>query len=124
MSTDIHNHALQVTAGADLSADAVKFKAVTLGGTIAATPLQAAGILRHGGRSGEQVTVYTAGVFKALFGAAVNTVGYPLTVTTSGFIIAASSGGQTIGRSRALVASGDIANAFFDFKNLGYSTVA
>jgi hypothetical protein len=124
MSTDIDVNYLQVAATVDLSADAVKFKAVTLAGTIAATPLQAAGILRHGGRSGETVSVAYAGVFKAIFGAAVSTVGYPLTVTTSGFIIAAGSGGACIGRARAIVASGEIANAMFDFKNLGYSTVA
>lgn len=115
---------IQVTAGADLDADAVKFKAVTLAGTIAATPLLAAGILRHGAKNGEQLSVAYEGVHKAQFGTAVGTVGYPLTVTTSGFVIAASSGGATIGRSIAVTASGDIAKAFFDFKSLGYSTVA
>lgn len=115
---------IQVTAGADLDGEDVKFKAVTLAGTIAATPLLAAGILYHGAKNSEQLSVAYEGVFKALFGAAVNTVGYPLTVTTSGWVIAASSGGATIGRSRATVASGDLATAFFDFTQLGYSTVA
>jgi hypothetical protein len=124
MSTDLDIKLIQVTAGADLDGDASKFKAVTLAGTIAATPLLAAGILRHGAKNGEQLSVAYQGVFKALFGAAVGTVGYPLTVTTSGFIVAASSGGATIGRSRAVVASGDLATAFFDFTQLGYSTVA
>jgi hypothetical protein len=124
MSTDLDIKLIQVTAGADLDGEGSKFKAVTLAGTIAATPLLAAGVLRHGAKNGEQLSVAYEGVFKAIFGAAVSTVGYPLTVTTSGFIIAASSGGATIGRSRATVASGDIANAFFDFKSLGYSTVA
>lgn len=124
MSTDLDIKLIQVTAGADLDGDGSKFKAVTLSGTIAATPLLAAGILRHGAKNGEQLSVAYQGVFKALFGAAVNTVGYPLTVTTSGWIIAASSGGATVGRSRATVASGDLANAFFDFTSLGYSTVA
>lgn len=124
MSTDLDIKLIQVTAGADLDADAVKFKAVTLAGTIAATPLLAAGILRHGAKNGEQLSVAYEGAFKAQFGTAVGTVGYPLTVTTSGFVIAASSGGATIGRSISVTASGDIAKAFFDFKSLGYSTVA
>lgn len=124
MSTDLEMDLIQVTAGADLSGDAVKFKAVTLAGTIAATPLLAGGVLRHGGQSGEQVSLAYKGAFKALFGAAVATVGYPLTVTASGFIIAASSGGASIGRSIATVSSGDLAQAFFDFSVLGYSTVA
>ena len=124
MSTDQDLKLIQVTAAADLDADAVKFKAITLAGTIAATPLLAAGILRHGAKNGEQVSVAYEGVFKAQFGTAVGTVGYPLTVTTSGFVIAASSGGATVGRSISVTASGDIAKAFFDFKSLGYSTVA
>lgn len=124
MATDLEFSTVQVAATEDLSADSRKFKAVTLAGTIAATPLLAGGILRHGGRSGETVTLANQGLCKALFGGAVNTVGYPLTVTTSGFIIAASSGGATIGRSRFTCASGDLALAFFDFNNLGYSTVA
>lgn len=124
MAVDNDFRTVQVAATEDLSADSRKFKACTLSGTIAATPLLAGGILRHGGKSGETITLGYSGLLKALFGGAVNTVGYPLTVTTSGFIIAASSGGQTIGRSRFTCASGDLQLAFFDFKNLGYSTVA
>jgi hypothetical protein len=124
MATDLEMKLLQVVAGADLDGEGVKFKAITLNGTVAATPLQAAGVLRYGAKNGETVSVAHRGEFKALFGAAVNTVGYPLTVTTSGWIIAASSGGASIGRSRSTCASGDLALAFFDFSQLGYSTVA
>ncbi len=124
MATDLDMDLIQITAGADLDADAVKFKAVTLAGTIAATPLLAGGILRHGAKNGETVSLAYKGTFKALFGAAVSTVGYPLTVTTSGFIIAASSGGASVGRSLTTVASGDLAKAMFDFSVLGYSVVA
>lgn len=124
MATDLDFDLIQVAATADLSGEGSKFKAVTIGGTIAATPLLAAGILRHGAQSGGTLSVAHRGVFKALFGAAVSTVGYPLTVTTSGWVIAASSGGATIGRSLSTVASGDLAKAMFDFAVLGYSTVA
>lgn len=124
MATDLDYKCLQVSATVDLSGAGVRFKAITFGGAIAASNLQAAGILRHPGKSGEAVSVMYEGIFKAQFGTAVGTVGYPLTVTTSGFIIAASSGGSTIGRSISVTASGDIAQAMFDFLNPGYSVVA
>lgn len=124
MATDLEYKIMPVVATVDLSGSGVDFKAVTFGGAIAPSNLQAAGILRNGGKIGETVSVMYQGVFKAQFGTAVNTAGYPLAITTSGFVIAGSSGSSTIGRSIAISASGDIAQAYFDFRNLGYSVVA
>lgn len=120
MTTDLKYQAMPVVAGADLDTAASLFKAVTLGGTIAASPNLAAGILRHGGKTGEHLSVIYEGITKVLVGAAINTVGFPLTVTTSGFIIAASSGGASIGRALTTAASGDLVQAAVDFKTIGF----
>lgn len=124
MATDLWKHSIPVRAGADLSAAAVQFKAVTFAGTIAATTVSAAGILRFGGKQNENVTVDVFGIFKAQFGTAVNTAGYPLKATTSGFIVAAASGDESCGRAMAVTASGDIAQAMFNFLGLGQATEA
>lgn len=120
MTTDLKYSAMPVTAGADLDTAASRFKAVTLNGTIAANPNLAAGILRHGGKTGETLSVIYEGITKVLAGAAISTVGFPITVTTSGFIIAASSGGTSIGRSLTTCASGDLVQVAVDFKTIGF----
>lgn len=119
MATDLWKWDVPIRAGADLTGDGVKFKAISFGGTIAATSIAAAGILRFGGKQNENVSVNVLGVFKAQFGTAVNTAGYPLKVTTSGFIVAASSGDDCVGRSTAVTGSGDLAQAFFNFLSAG-----
>lgn len=124
MTTDLSFESMPVTATEDLSAAAQRFKGVTLNGTIAANNLRAAGILRSGGKTGETVSVIYEGITKVVVGAAVNTVGYPLKLTTSGFVIAAASGDLTFGRSVTTAASGDLMQAMVDFKTLGYSIVA
>ena len=121
MTTELKNSKLQITAGADLDTPASRFKAVTVGGTIAASvTYQAAGILYHGGKTGEQLSVVYEGITKVYAGAAVTSAGQQLKITTSGYIIAAVSGDLSIGRSLAFCASGDLVQAFVDFKNIGY----
>lgn len=119
MATDLFKWSIPVRAGADLTGDGVKFKAVTFAGTIAPTSIAAAGILRFGGKQNENVTLDIFGVFKAQFGTAVNTAGYPLKITTSGFVVAAASGDKCVGRAMAVTASGDIAQAMFNFLSAG-----
>lgn len=110
-----------IVAGADLDTPASRFKAVTIGGTIAASvTYQAAGVLRHGGKSGETLGVIYEGITKVIAGAAVASGGVQLTITTSGFFISAVSGDLSIGRSLEFCASGDLVKAFVDFKNIGY----
>ncbi len=124
MATDLWKCSMPVRAGADLTGDGVKFKAITYAGTIAATSIAAAGILRFGGKQNENVTLDVFGIFKAQFGTAVNTAGYPLKATTSGYIVAANSGDESIGRAMAVTASGDIAQAMFNFLTCGQATEA
>lgn len=104
-----------VQATDDLSIAGARFKAITLGGAIAATTSRAAGVLMTSTRSGEFASAIYEGVAKVIAGAAVTTLGYPLTITTSGFFIAASSGGSSCGRALAAAASGDLIPAFVDF---------
>lgn len=112
-----------VSATEDLSGN-VLHKAVTISGTIAATPALAIGVLRSKGVVGQQVAAVYKGITKVIVGAAVTTPGYPITITTSGFFIAATaaaSGGTLgtghIGRllNTAAVASGDLVPALVDF---------
>lgn len=119
MATDLWKMSMPVRAGADLTGDGVKFKAISFAGTIAATSIAAAGILRFGGKQNETVTIDTLGVFKAQFGTAVGTPGYPLKITTSGYVVAAASGDDCVGRAVAVTASGDIAQAMFNFLSAG-----
>lgn len=121
MTTDNKFCEYTIVAGANLDTPASRFKAVTVGGTIAAAvDYSAAGILRHGGKTGESLGVIYEGITKVLAGAAVTSAGLRLKITTSGFIIAAVSGDLTIGRALGFCSSGDLVQAFVDFKNLGY----
>lgn len=96
----------------------VLHRAITYAGAYAANTVRAAGILVSKGRTGEFVTAATAGEVKVQIGAAVSTIGYPLTITTSGFLIAASSGGASVGRSQATGSSGDIIPAIIDLMTI------
>jgi hypothetical protein len=121
MTTDNKFSEYAIVAGADLDTPASRFKAVTIGGTIAASvTYQAAGILRHGGKTGETLGVVYEGITKVIAGAAISSGGVQLKITTSGYIITAVSGDLTIGRSLNFCASGDLVQAFVDFKNIGY----
>lgn len=121
MATDLKFSEMPVVAGADLDTPASRFKAVTIGGTIAASvTYTAAGILRNGGKTGETLGVIYEGITKVLAGAAIASGGMQLKITTSGFIIAAVSGDLSIGRSLGFCSSGDFVQAFVDFKNIGY----
>jgi hypothetical protein len=121
MTTDNKFSEIAIVAGADLDTPASRFKAVTIGGTIAASVTYTSlGILRHGGKTGETLGVIYEGITKVLAGAAITSGGMQLKITTSGYIIAAVSGDLTIGRSLGFCASGDLVQAFVDFKNIGY----
>ncbi len=120
MATDLHFEVLPINATADLSGEGSKFKAISYGGTIAASNNAAAGLLRYGARSGERVSVSYMGIAKAQMGTAVSTAGFPVKVTTSGFLIACASGDTSIGRVLAITGSGDLAQVSYDFRNLGY----
>ena len=126
MTTHINNDdLLQLIASQDLIANAGQFKVVTFAGAISADNTKAAGILWAPNVQSMGISVVYEGVIKAYVGAAVGTVGYGLKCTTSGYLIAASSGDTTVGRMLdATAASGDIARVFVDFQSLGYWTSA
>lgn len=109
MTGHIREESLQVTATEDLSATAQRYKAVTYAGAIAADTKRVAGIMRFGATSGGLVTAITEGITKGDCSTAVSTAGWPLKVVTSGWLAAAASGDQVIGRyiGQAATASGD-----------------
>jgi hypothetical protein len=121
MTTHIRENLLGVRATQDLTG--FKYRAVTYGGAVAATAAAAAGLLKYGCNSGYDASVVTDGITKAQIGAAVSTLGFPITITTSGFVIAASSGGLTIGRALSVGNSGDLIEVSVDFTDLSASVV-
>ena len=121
MATHIKEEKYQVVAGADLTADSAMHHAISLiSGTITATARESIGVLKSLGASGNHIAVCYQGITKLAVGAAVGSAGAPLTVTTSGWFSAATSGQYTIGRALAAAASGDLVSAMVDFKNLAY----
>lgn len=119
MATDIKKDVFTIAAAQDLTAASALFKVVTFGGTIAAAADTArwAGVNVTNVASGENASAAYVGIFKASFGAAVSTPGWPLKVANSGWLTAAASGDTTIGRAVAAVASGDLAMGMFNFMN-------
>lgn len=105
--------AVTLAAGADLSA--AQHKAVAVGGTIAATSTAAFGLLQNKpAASGRSATIGYAGQMKAYAGAAI-TAGATVMVTTSGFVITATSAGNVCGKALATAASGDLFPGIFNF---------
>lgn len=109
---------MTVTAAQDLTVADALYHAVTLAGTIAASTSRVGGVLRYRASSGQQASLIYEGIAKVMAGGAVSTLGYPLTVTASGWFIAASSGGAAVGRALATAASGDLVSALVDFSNI------
>jgi hypothetical protein len=125
MTAEINVQYYPVVATADLSAAANDntgplHKVVTCNGAIAGAPQLAMGVLKSKGAIGESLSVAVRGVVKAFAGAAISTIGYPITVTTSGFITAAVSGGYMVGKAMEVCASGDLRPFLVDFTNIGY----
>lgn len=122
----IHNDAetLTIQAGQDLTAQASRYRAVTVNGTLLANVAGGApgngpiGILITAQNSGEWATVQFAGIVKAIAGAAVSTKGYPLQASSGGYLFAAVSGGNHIGRALETAASGDLFSCLVDFSTV------
>lgn len=118
MTTHGRQNAWTVNAAEDLSVASARFHAVSFGGLVVANTSRALGVLVTSARSGERISAVVEGVAKVVAGGAINTLGYPLTITTSGFFVAASSGGAMVGRATATCASGDLVEAFVDFHTI------
>jgi hypothetical protein len=118
MTTSGRQNLWSVQATEDLSVATARFHAVSLAGLVVASVSRVGGILVTSARSGERVSLVYEGVAKVAAGGAVSTLGYPLKITTSGWLIVAASGDQHVGRALATCASGDLVEAFVDFMTL------
>ena len=106
-----------VNAGADLSA--AQYKAIAIGGTIAATSALTIGFLQNKpAASGRAATLGYSGHMKA-YAAGALTAGDDVMVTTSGFITSATSAGNICGKVLTTAASGDLVNGLFSFIGQG-----
>jgi hypothetical protein len=118
MTTHIKHELRQIVAGADLSGTGAQFKVVTLDGVICSAALfnRAAGILFYGGVASSFLGVAYVGITKAYIGATCASIGFPLAIANSGFLVPVTSGGFAVGRlSDATAASGDLAQVSVDF---------
>lgn len=124
MTTHNEQCVFTVQAAEDLSAQSARFKAITLAGTLmpanpaAGTSQRVAGVNITSARSGENATYVYQGITKAVAGAAISTLGYPIMVGSSGFMFAAASGSIHVGRAIETAASGDLFQCFVDFNTL------
>lgn len=124
MTVSNESRSYNVLATSDLSAQATRFRAITLNGvvvptaTAAGASAQAAGILTSSSRSGELATYVYDGLTKMVAGAAISTLGFPIMVGSLGFIFAASSGASHIGRTLEVAASGDLFMGHVNFQSL------
>ena len=118
MTVHIREEYFQVTAAEDLSATTIRYKCITYGGTVAADSKRAAGICRFVANSGYNATVVIEGITKADCASAVSTPGWPLKITTSGWLTACASGDISVARYVGQVAtnSGDRIPVAADFK--------
>lgn len=115
---------IQVIAGADLNTGGgtgAQYKAVAVGGTIAATGTTAIGLLLNKPKNGEDASVGYSGHMKGVAGAAI-TAGARLMVTTSGYLITAAGAVMPCGRALATCASGASVEGLFDFTATGVSS--
>ncbi|HEY6922581.1 MAG TPA: capsid cement protein [Steroidobacteraceae bacterium] len=115
MTTEGRQNKWALTATEDLSVATARYHAVSFAGLVVASTSRAAGILVTSAKSGERVSVVYEGVAKVAAGGAVSTLGYPLKITTSGWLVVAASGDAMVGRATATCASGDLVEAFVDF---------
>ncbi len=118
MTTHGRQNDWAIVATEDLSVATARFHAVSFAGLVVASHSRAAGILVTSARSGERVSVVYEGVAKCAIGAAVTTLGYPLKITTSGWLIAAASGDAHCGRTTTAAASGDFVECWVDFMSV------
>lgn len=124
MTVHVTEQIFQVTAAEDLSTAAMRYKAVTIAGTIAGNVKNVAGLLKFGANSGGFAGVIIAGITKADCAIAISTPGWGLKATTSGWLTAAASGDQIVGRymGQTATASGDRIPIWLDAMGVGFWT--
>ena len=102
---------ISVKAGEDLSA--AQFTAIEIDGTVAATAAVTRGILQNKPKSGENAALTVIGRSKFKAGGTI-AAGNNLTIADSGFLVATSSGDNSLGFSIFAVASGGITEGVFN----------
>jgi hypothetical protein len=112
---------IQVTE--DLNASTAQYHAIALNdGKLAANGSEASGIIQNKPKNTEAAEIVYLGESRFAAGGAVN-AGAKLTVTTSGWVIAApGSGYYIVGRAKAAVTSGSIGIGFFNFASTIYAS--
>lgn len=117
MAIQGHFDSIAITSSDDLSA--AQYTAVDALGQTAAASENAIGLLQNKpAAAGRQAQVGYHGHMKAYAGAAI-TAGATVMVTTSGFIITATSAGNTCGQALTTAASGDLFDGLFSFPGHG-----
>lgn len=107
MATNGCFETLTIASGADHSGGGGQYKAVAIGGTIAAANTTAVGIMQNKPKSGEHMTVAWHGRMKAYAGGAIN-AGGAVKVTTSGYLVAVASGDGAVGKAVLAANSGSV----------------
>lgn len=102
-----------ITATEDL--DTLQYHAIALDdGKLANNGAEASGILQHKPKNGDHASIAYIGESRFRAGLAV-ILGDKLTVTTSGWLIPATSGSTVVGKAVDTVTSGSIGNGIFGF---------
>lgn len=109
-----YNDKFGVRAGADLRTH--QFKAVGIAGTVAITNEAAMGIQQNKPNNGEDLSMVIHGRSKFRAGGAL-TAGQLMMVTTSGWLVAVTSGQLSCGRNFEAISSGSIGEGYFNFAN-------
>lgn len=108
MATTGKMDCISLNAGADLNTGdgtGAQYKAIAIGGTIAANNSTAIGLLQNKPKNGEDAQIAIAGVMKGVAGGAL-TAGTRVKITTSGYLASCSSGDGAVGKVITAAASG------------------
>lgn len=115
MSTESRRFETTIQAGEDLNTAGHQFHAIALDDKkLAGNGLEASGILLNKPKTGEGLTLAYFGELKFAAGGGIS-AGGRLTVATSGFFVAASSGDYCPGRAKTTVTSGSVGVGIFNF---------
>lgn len=111
---------LQLVAGADLNTGGgtgAQYKALKVGGTIAANNSETMGLLQNKPKSGEDATVGYLGHMKGTAGGTI-TAGALVKVVASGYLLAVTSLDVPCGQAITAAASGATVEGLFSFIGL------
>lgn len=117
MATENKFSVTTIKAGADYRAVGLYHAFAVVDGQLAANAEEASGILLSKPNTNEFATVGYHGELKFAAGAAI-AKGGKITVTTSGYFIAADSHDTVIGEAKLAVTSGSIGTGFFQFASV------